>query len=70
MFLSSLWISNEIDLEYMKLEWDFNWLPGLVTGCVLTDRFPCHLPSLEKRCRREAKQRLAEGTSKVSLAWP
>jgi site-specific DNA recombinase len=46
-----------------------NWLPGLVSQSVLLDRFPCHLPSLDRRCRVECRARTHQGLDKTASEW-
>jgi hypothetical protein len=46
-----------------------NWLPGLVSQSVLKDLFSCHLPSLERRCREESKERQGKGITDLAYDW-
>ena len=46
-----------------------SWLPELVAQSVLHDAYPCHLPSLERRCRRESSSRISMGKDKIVSEW-
>jgi hypothetical protein len=52
-----------------QLRGELNWLPELVSQSVLRDTFPCQLPSLERRCREESKERQGKGIADLAYEW-
>jgi len=52
-----------------KVRQPLDWLPGLVSQSVLRDQFPCHLPSLDRLCRKESARRLADGRAHLATDW-
>ena len=49
--------------------WELSWLPEVLSQSVLRDQFPCHLPSLDRKCHRECRARINHGIEMTTAEW-